>query len=245
MPQLEIQSTTNYGKFKIMGGNRAVDYNHVKRLKREMEYNPSLLEAAPILVNEHNFVIDGQHRLKAAEELQLPVSYIVKSGLSIEAARHMNVTQKRWTLMDFAKSFADGGNMDYVTFIRSTVKHPTIAPSIVAKYLAGGHKADDHNTFRRGEFKIVDQDVSEEWLKRLDEIVAKTHIKFNTPMAMALLQMFKDEANGGEFDWGQFLKKLDHEGARQVFGTSSSIRSCLRSIEDVYNFMSNSRKRLY
>lgn len=241
----KIETTKEYAKFKLMGGNRAVDYNHVKRLKREMEYNPTMLQAAPILVNENFFVVDGQHRLKAAEELQLPVSYIVRKGITIEAARHMNVTQKRWTLMDFAKSYAEGGNMDYVTFIRTAEAYTNIAPGIVMKYLAGGYKNDVSVTFRRGEFKIDDRDQAIEYLKRLDEISSLTKAKINTPMAMALLQLFKSEG-AGEFEWSKFLKKLTlHEGARTLFNPASTVRSCLRSVEDVYNFMSNSRARLY
>lgn len=247
MASVTIESTLDYRQFKLMGGNREVDYNHVKRLKEEMQVDPDLLSSEPILVNENMYVVDGQHRLKAAEELGLPVWYTIRKGATVDMARRMNVTQKRWQLMDFAKSYAEGGNMDYVTFMRTANQYSNIAPGIVMKYLLGGQKHQSSTDFRRGNFKILDLDQAVEWLKRLDEISRLTHVKLNTPMAFALMQMFKDEdTSEGEFEWSLFHKKLElHDGARQLFNPSSSVRNCLRSIEDVYNFMSKSRVRLY
>jgi hypothetical protein len=246
MASITIESTTDYRQFKLMGGNRAVDYNHVKRLKGEMEIDPDMFSSEPMVVNENMYVVDGQHRLKAAEELNLPVYYIVRKGATVDMARRMNVTQKSWQLMDFAKSFAEGGNMDYVQFIRTANEFKNIAPGIVMKYLLGGQKHMSSTDFRRGNFKIADLDQAVEWLKRLDEISHLTHVKINTPMAFALMQVFKSEDNNGEFEWSKFYKKLQlHEGARQLFNPASSVRNCLRSIEDVFNFMSGSRVRLY
>lgn len=243
----KINIESDYSKFKFMGGNREIDYNHVKRLKNEMQYNPGLLEAAPVLVNEHMYIVDGQHRFEAAKELKMPIYYMTKPGLSIETARHMNVTQKRWTIMDFAKSFADSGKTDYIFFLRAVKKYPAIAPSIIMKYLAGGQRNALSTDFRRGNFKIENIDLSTDYLERLNTVIQKAHIAtINTPMATALLQMFKSEENGtGDFELTKLLRKLDHDGAKQAFVLAGSVRNCLRSIEDVYNFMSNSRVRLY
>ena len=148
----QIQVTKDYGQFKLMNGNRVVDYNQVKRLKREMEANPHLFAGNPILVNENNFIIDGQHRRQAAQELGRPVYYVVVSGITLDETRSLNVTQKHWVLMDFARSYAEGGQEDYRKFIAAVRKYPNIAPAIIMKVLAGGQRHQLGDDFRRGEF---------------------------------------------------------------------------------------------
>jgi hypothetical protein len=238
----EIQVSTNYAMFKLMTGNRPVDYTHVKRLKRSMEADPHLFPSNPIQVNEHMFIIDGQHRRLAAQELGLPVYYIVSPGATLDETRVLNVTQRRWTLLDFANSFAASGNDDYKTFLKYVHRHSDIAPSIIRTYLAGGQKNGLDMDFRRGEF-IIENEQEADWaIVRLQGVIDKTNIQMNAPMAHALLRLFKDENN---FDYDLFINKLDREGARELLRPAPAIRSCLRSIEDVYNFQSKFQKRLY
>lgn len=239
-PRVEV--TTDYAQFKLMKGNRAVDYNHVKRLKREMEANPDLLSANPILVNEHFYIIDGQHRRLAAQELGVPLYYMVRPGLTLEETRHLNVTQKRWQLLDFAQSFADSGRDDYIAFLRLHRMYPKIAPGILRFYLLGGQKHNIESDFRRGEFQIEDLDTATRNIQRLAEVANKTHAIMNMPMASALLRLFNDPDN---FDYDLFMQKLERENARAMFGTHTSLRACLRTIEEVYNFQSKVQKRLY
>lgn len=238
----KIQVTTDYGQFRLMKGNRSVDYNHVKKLKREMERNPQLLASNPILVNEHLFIIDGQHRRMAAQELGVPVFYIVSAGSTIEATRHLNTSQKRWQLLDFARSYADSGREDYVQFLQFHKEFPEIPPAVLRVYLAGGQKHQMAEDFMRGEFKVSDLDEARSNLQNLQAVIDKTHIQLNAPMAHALLQLW---STNDDFDNETFMSKLDRENARELLRPASAIRACLRSIEDVYNFQSKFQTRLY
>lgn len=238
----QIQSSTIYGEFQLMTGNRYIDTAHVKRLKKEMEENPNLLLASPILVNEHKFIIDGQHRYHAAKELGKPIYYIMQPGLTVDAARHLNITQKRWTLLDFAQSYADSGRAAYQTFLSLHRKFPSIPPSVLRLYLVGGLTHDTDRDFRNGKFEISDVKKSVEFLERLSIVIDKVgHI--NTPMASALLLIMRDRAD--DFDFDRLSRKLDNESAREMFVITNNTRTCYRSVEDVYNFQSRIRTRLY
>jgi hypothetical protein len=237
-----IRITKNHADFRIMTGNRSVDRNHVQRLKREMEYDPLLLRYSPILVNEHMFVIDGQHRLQAAKELGLPVHYVVGEGMTVDVARHLNATQRQWTLLDFAHSYADSGKEDYQKFLEANHTFSNISPSVVRLYLSGLATHSDTDDFRRGAFKIKDFDIGINNLNKLSVVTRKSGNQMNTPMARSFLQLFTDNP---DFDFDHFMSKLDRENARGMLIASSTIRNCLRSIEDVYNFQSNTRVRLY
>lgn len=237
-----IQVTTDYLQFKLMAGNRPIDYNHVKRLKRSMQADPHLFPSNPIQVNEHMYIIDGQHRRLAAQELGVPVYYIVSKGATLDETRVLNVTQRRWTLLDFAKSYADSGRQDYMDFLRIHEQYPKIAPSILRVYLAGGQRHQLDVDFRRGEFQINDLEQAKRNIEKLNDVITKTHTPINTPMANALLDLM---TNNEDFNFERFMQKLDRESARELYKPGSSIKSCLRSIEDVYNFQSKAMTRLY
>jgi hypothetical protein len=238
----KIETTKDYAKFQLMKGNRPVDYNHVKRLKRSMETDPQLFPSNPIQVNEHYYIIDGQHRRLAAQELGIPVYYIVTPSATLDETRVLNVTQKRWSLIDFAQSYANSGRKDYTLFLRYVDEFPQISPSILRTYLAGGQKHNLDQDFRRGEFEIEDEKQARSNIERLQAIITKTHAKINSPMASALVKLFNEPDN---FNYELFMGKLDKEPARELFRATSAIRGCLRSIEDVYNFQSKFQKRLY
>lgn len=238
----QIQTTKNYSQFKLMKGNRDVDYNHVKRLKREFEAAPHLMPARPVIVNEHGYIIEGQHSRQAAQELDRPMYFIVIPGATVTDTRHLNVTQKRWTLLDFARSYADSGRQDYKVFLETYRQFPNIAPSIIRTYLAGGQRHQLDLDFRRGEFQTENEADATGHIKMLNAVIEKTGAKINSPMATSLLRMFKDTKI---FDYTVFMSKLEKEGAREMFRPAASVRACMRSIEDVYNFQSKVQKRLY
>jgi hypothetical protein len=242
MKTVTIERTTDYDKFKFMGGNRAVSVSHVKHLENEMQYNPEMFEAQPILVNENFYIVDGQHRFYAAMNLGLPIYFIVKKGLSIEAARHLNTTQKGWTILDFAKSYADSGRKDYIDFLRVHAKFPRINVSLTILCLQGRSVHRGDSDFRRGEFKVNDMDAAIDYLEKIDEVQRITGQKMNTPMGVSIMRLVRDNE---DFDWNHFIDKLSKDSARNSFIMGVNVRSCLRSIEDVYNFQSRFRTRLY
>lgn len=238
----KIENSKIYGLFKLMAGNRVINYNHVKQLKRSMEAHPELLPTNPIEVNEHMFIIDGQHRWMACKELGLPVYYIVNEGGSLEATRIENVTQRRWSLMDFAHSYAEGGSKDYKMFLRMVHDYPKIQASIIQMVCNGGNRHNTALDFRRGEFVISDQAAALKALERLNAIAEKTHQRLNSPMSTQLFFVMRDSK---DFDYEHFMKKLDRETARELFRMAGTRRLCLQSVENVYNFQSKQVTRFY
>lgn len=113
---MKVKTTTDYSKFKDLHGNRQVKIGHIQKLADSMREN-NLLEYQPVLVNEEHYIIDGQHRLKAAEMLGVPVHYIVVPGVGLSEVQLLNATVKPWSLRDYAESFANLGYEDYQTLI--------------------------------------------------------------------------------------------------------------------------------
>ena len=106
---IKVYETTDYGMFKKMLGNRDVkgESKIVDSIKRVGLVNN------PIIVNENYEIIDGQNRLEALKQLNLPVSFIIREGLGIDACRSLNIGQTNWGTEDYVYSFANVGNPNY------------------------------------------------------------------------------------------------------------------------------------
>lgn len=143
--------------------------------------------------------------------------------------------------MDFAGSYADSGREDYQKFVKTVEEFPAIRPHMIRTYLLDGRTNNITEDFRQGKFMIADYDKAIENLTKLDEVVRTSGIVMNTSMAMALLRMFHSEI----FDYDLFIGKLRRDGTRELFQPHPSVRGCLRSIENVYNFQSKTQKRLF
>ena len=90
----EIRKTKNYDQFIFMDDNRKINPTKVERLKKSMTKNGFI--PVPIVVNNRNEVIDGQHRLEAAKSLNLALHYFSAGGMGIEETRVLNQNGTPW-----------------------------------------------------------------------------------------------------------------------------------------------------
>lgn len=225
-----IESTMDYRKFLTIGGNRNVDLKHVNQLKSEMQRNPDLFAALPVLVNENWFVIDGQHRLEAAKQLNLPIYYIQEKGVGLADTRQMNIAQRRWRIHDFAKSYADSGRPAYVELLKAWKQYNALPLSIVANYLGGTAGGGSFTSaFARGEFQILDPEISYANLDFLTKVLSITGRRANNAFAAAIQKVLAHP----DFDEELFLSKLQE--APEMLEIYSSARASIRNIEDIFN----------
>jgi hypothetical protein len=124
-----VQETKDYAKFSLMELNRDVNRNHVQRLKESFERDYLL---APILVNEHYEIVDGQHRFTAAKEMGLPIRYVVAKGYTIEHVKMLNHEGKNWTVMDHFMSYVKQGASAYVNTAKLFGRYEGIPASTIA-----------------------------------------------------------------------------------------------------------------
>mgnify|MGYP003648489802 FL=1 len=108
MKEMHLKSTKSYSIFNSIIGNRNLDSKNLKRIKESI--NEIGLQM-PILVNENNSIIDGQHRLQAAKELEIPITYIVSKDSCEQNIDQLQIS-KKWTALDFCNRNALKGNKD-------------------------------------------------------------------------------------------------------------------------------------
>lgn len=98
-----MKSTKDYSIFKDFSSNREVDHKHVNKLVSAIQKR-NLLHVNPIVVDENMRVIDGQHRLAAAQKLGVEIFYI-QEAINRGDISMLNSNQKNWTGMDYINFF--------------------------------------------------------------------------------------------------------------------------------------------
>lgn len=108
----KILHTTDYGMFKSIHSNRDIDRNHLRRLTKAIQ-TKNLLYLFPIVVNKHMEVVDGQHRLKVAEILGVPIYYLIDNDITKADIAMVNNNRKAWGALNFIDFYAKEGVKEF------------------------------------------------------------------------------------------------------------------------------------
>lgn len=229
----QVQITTNYDLFKRLKGNRPIIPSHVLQLVNSMRDHDLLV---PIIVNEKMQIIDGQHRVEARRELELPVPYIVGTGMDLSDVQKLNTTAKHWVSDDYARSYVEQGNQHYVTYMdfRKTYDLPHEASILL---LAGRGPKALRRSFITGEFRIGDL----EGARKMGSILF-SQIKPIWPYGWReshfIRALYIANSRIG-FEMERFLRALPQN--RQFLQPWRSIDQFLLMIEDIYNSVPGKR----
>jgi len=232
-------STNVYKKFKRLTGNRDVNRSHVNALKRSIQQNPEGIKFNPILVNDQMEVIDGQHRLKALEELKLPVYFIKAPNLTILDTQRLNSNSKQWNFMDYAKSFAEFGNENYKTYLDMRSLGVCNSHSILVEYLSL-YQPISTKIFKNGALLIPDKDRSVDLLSKLRDVGYYHDDYTKKSFALAFLKFATDQ----RYDHDRFLSLMSARGLDIVKSYSTEIEY-FKAFNKLYNFGRSKETREY
>lgn len=158
-----IQKTTNYKQFKRFSCNRGVFGNYLIEAIRKK----NLLKSRPILVNKDLYVIDGQHRLFAAEILNVPIYYVVDDSLQEEDIAILNANQKAWAPHNYLQFYTDRGFADY-TFIGNIVRETGLPLHFIISCADAGKNC--YKKFNDGLLEIVNKSAFFEKIQKFAEL---------------------------------------------------------------------------
>lgn len=226
----QVLSTTNYDQFSFMGANRDTNRGHVEALKRAFEEVGNLTRVQPILVNDQNQIIDGQHRFTAAAELGEPVFYTVAPGLGVNEARSMNVLHKTWRTPDYAKSYAATGDPSYQRYNKLKEDYG-YNHSVILSYTSPSGAKGSFKAFREGQYTLSEADyqAAKERLDKLADVVEIVPLATTKAFALAMLRAMRTEG----YNHGKMLQKLkSYPEVKQFAGEMDNARQ----LEAVYNW---------
>ena len=236
-PINQVMMTNDYALFETIDGNREVNKLHVKRLKDSISEK---YITVPIIVNEKNQIIDGQHRFQSAKELNKPVYYIKVNGLDLKDVHRLNTNTKNWTADAYLDGYCRLGMKDYITYREFKNKygfgHNETNAILSDKQRMGGTK---NQAFKDGEFKIVDYNKA---VKSADKIcmVGQYYDGYRRrAFVYAMLDLFENS----NYNHAEFLNKLSFQSVKLVDCTD--VQQYLTLIEEIYNYKRSRQNKVY
>lgn len=235
-----IYKTTEY-KFDVvlnqLKGNRRLSKSHIRKLAESIGQDASSLPYSPIIVNEKNQIIDGQHRYAACEQLGLPVYYMVWKGSTIEDAQRLNANSKNWTPWDYAFSFASQRNDNYAKYILFK-QHYGLNHDIAMRYLALGEPMTT-TMFKSGKMIVVDFAKSKQIAEALLELGDYYEGYKRRSFALAFLTIWLY----GNYNHEHMIRQCRLWG-KKAFRDYPLQADNERMIEKIYNYGSADKTRL-
>lgn len=237
----EILTTTDYEIFKRRTGNRDVTDVRKKKLVENIKKYGWVTN--PIIVNSNMEVIDGQGRLEALKELQLPVEFIVIENSSPTDCVALNLRNTHWSAKDYVNFFGENGSEDYQR-INSLVKEFDVSPNLVLRAANRGQFTGGCGRFKKAGGEIIFSE--EEYKKAKQKLVAYKKLR-------SLFSTHRCNPNGLDstiffaIDNGINIEKLIV--AEKAYGRADfyfrDIEQNLRYIEDIYNHRKHAENRIY
>jgi len=247
-----VQTTKDYLRFKFLQGNRDLVEGNIKAVMNQIS---AFGQRQPIIINERNEIIDGQHRLEACRRLNIPIKYIVDNGARIDHVISANIVGKKWTLTDYIKRFVAEGNENYVELYDFLLeaKSAGIQSSAALQIVRGGYRDRTYYMYDDGKVRIhgstnkaqrlyaVGNDINlgqftmpnkKGVQERFESVLAFRSFPFykHGRFIQALLQVMRIT----EFD----VKRLEKQAQRYPsrFTNEPDTDSFVRMFESVYNY---------
>jgi len=233
-----IESTTDYGRFKAMVGNRGTIDANIKKLVASMSEQHL---ASIAIVNGDDEIIDGQHRYKACEELGIPFNYIVMPDYGIEEVHTLNSNMKNWSNEDFVRQFSDRYKdgeeifINYYKLVQFMDNHELKLNSALL-LLEGGLKSGSIH-LRNGAFTI--SETREDALENLEELIDLQKTLGSNLTSQAFWQTYIICKKVKGFDSSRFLNKIKRAKS-ELDEVKDQFGFYVTAFEDAYNYHSSS-----
>lgn len=226
----QIYVTTDYSKFKSIGGNRVLNQLHINRLKQSIKEE---YLATRIIVNEKYEIIDGQHRFEVIKELGLPLYYELIVGYGLSEVHRFNQLVKSWGFLDYIKGYADLGYEDYVSlldFIKRRKFQTMVAITLLGSDASSSTQTNQRKAIYEGRFKIKNIFFAEEIADKIEKLQELCVNAKRRNLVFAIIRLSKRV----QFDFEEFLHKLKLQPNSLVDCTT--VEKYIELIEEIYNY---------
>lgn len=236
---VRVQYTKNYSKFKKVHSNRSLKTGILNKIRKSMVENGLMVD--PIKVNEHNEVIDGQHRLHMAQELGLGIYYIKVKGIGKKEMITQNSTGSMWNLRDFLGTYVKEGNPNYIKIQKFMYEFPMFSITDSCVFLNGGKQDIKGDTFRNGEFVAGSLNTARELA--LDIMKLKDVYPLGYTRTVFVRTLLSTNLRNKDFKMEEFVKK-SKVVPNEYFQIKGDRKGYKRMIEDIYNYKRRSSDKI-
>ncbi len=240
MKEFKVLYTKDLSIFKFHQVNRDINnpqsQNRIFRISESMKKE---LKKHPIIVTTKMVIVDGQHRVKAAEIAGCGIFYIIDESITntakgiFEAAKELNKNAKEWSKKDYITGYANQGNESYRILDEFGEKFPMFSLTERLMLLQNsGTKHANKKEFADGKFSVKNLQTAEKWANNLLQLRPYFEKGYNRSNFVRTLLSIMEKKKGFKFD--EFLHKVKvRPDLLQLCGDKKSYSLM---IEDIYNY---------
>lgn len=229
-----IQKTINYFQFKHIESNRPVDQRHVNELIVKIR-EKNLLHLFPILVNSGMEVIDGQHRLAAAEQLELYIYYQVDDKISKTDIANVNALSKNWSTYDYINYWTIEKAPGFDKLFAFMTDNPLLSPTTVLMMLSSSQMRN-LKALKDGILDVSNYDHAVKIAGVIKEYHGIINFAYDSKFVMAVIGCFALEG----YDHEIMKNKLEYLSRRLV--KCMTIKEYYELFEEIYNYGSSKNR---
>jgi hypothetical protein len=242
MKKTQILETRDYKKFRADSSNRSINLSSLKKIIASMARH-GWLAPYPLHVVPRNgalYIIDGQHRFRAAERLGISILYVICDDDEDLFVADINIAQSPWNVRDYVTSYANRGNPHYLKLLDFSEKYRL--PLGVSGKLIMNSFSDSGayaKSIRRGDLQVASSDLAE-IVARLIEALRKLGVAFasNRSFIDALMRACSVPA----FCQQTFLDRV--KSCPGNLTLEPTTEHFLDAIELTYNYRASAAKRI-
>jgi hypothetical protein len=237
----QVHNTTFYERFKFVQANRPIVQKKLDKMIEAIKHK-NFLPYFPIVVSPKFEVLEGQHRLKAAEYLRLPIYYMISNEMGVEDVSDINEVQDAWKTSDHLNFQCEQGNKDYLT-LRSFMAKWSYVPIRVAINLTMSRSGNANDavtaTFKRGEYVCSSLEFAEQVAAATFDF-AKWFKHFRQQSFIFAIAKCMRNPN---YDHKRMMQKMEYLSTRLV--RCSRMEEYLEKLEEIYNHKVTASNRVW
>ena len=228
-----VYGTTDYEKFSFIKGNRGISESQVNAIVNNIVNDTDLLRYNPILVNRNMGVLDGQHRLLAAQKAGVTIWWnVAPDDINLLTIANLNNGNK-WSPKNFVSLYAASNKKAYILF-RKFYSDYKLSTS-TALLLFGRQTM---RSLREGTLHANDLLMYEEFAEALTDVRKYVYFaKFNR-FADAFTRIYTHP----EYDHKRMLTKLKQR--KDAIIRMATVEDHMRMLEEIYNHKLSSDKKV-
>lgn len=238
-----VHSTRDYHKFSFDPRNRPVEQDRLEKLYDSIQV-VNMLHVFPIVVDSNFVVYDGQHRLKVAETMGVPIYYIFDDKVSIEHITMTTDAVSKWDNRDYLHRWCVEGKPDYLEVQKFWFSNKMLKGKVFLTLNAclnlchyGDRKAMN-NAFRQGAYRCNDLPFAESVTGALRDWSEYVNFFNHTSFVSAIGNLMGNR----HYSHTQMMAKMEYTSTKMV--KCPDTESYIALIDEIYNYRSHARNRV-
>lgn len=183
----------------------------------------------PIIVNEKMEIIDGQHRVKAAEFLGFPVYYNIIESYGLKQVQYLNANSKNWTIEDYINSYCDTGSESYKIY-KEFKEYYKLPNKVCLTLLSGGDAGSSIKKLYDGNLVIHDVKRAARIAENILSLKGVVDVWDKVSFMLAIHTLDKK----GVFKFSEFVGKLSK--CHNKLRACTNVSDYIIQIEEIYNY---------